>query len=214
MPLPTFENLPEPKRARLMAALKAEFAAHPYRQASVERITTAAGVSKGSFYQYFTDKEDAYRHLLAELMRDRLGLEGTPVPDASFEQVLTGMLLSSQEYQRRDPQGWAVLSRALADDAPPFLLQDESVLGGLHGWAVGAIAAGQASGELRDDVAPETAAWLVERVLLGLPQHVTVRFQIDPAQAATDGSAFARPEVAQVGHDAVALLVAAMARHD
>ena len=85
MPLPTFENLPEPKRARLMAALKAEFAAHPYRQASVERITTAAGVSKGSFYQYFTDKEDAYRHLLAELMRDRLGLEGTPVPDASFE---------------------------------------------------------------------------------------------------------------------------------
>jgi len=76
MPKQTFFNLPESKRTRLMGALKEEFAAHPYARASVDRVTGAAGVSKGSFYQYFDDKLDAYTHLVAGLMGKRIGLVG------------------------------------------------------------------------------------------------------------------------------------------
>ena len=56
MPRSTFFNLPEDKRARVVEALKIEFAARSYARASVDRVIGAAGVSKGSFYQYFDNK--------------------------------------------------------------------------------------------------------------------------------------------------------------
>lgn len=211
MPTRTFFNLPEAKRARLMDALKAELASHPYARASVDRVTAAAGVSKGSFYQYFQDKQDAYGYLVGELMSARIGLAGTPVPEASFAEVLADVVRGSHDFHRRDPMGWAVLARACADDAPPVISSGEPVSESLHRWAVTAIAAGQASGELRDDVDAGTAAWMVERVLLGVPQHVMTRFGVDPEQVAVDGSAMDRPEIARTVDDLVALLVAALA---
>ena len=210
MPRPTFFNLPEDKRARVVEALKAEFAARPYARASVDRVIAAAGVSKGSFYQYFENKDDAYAHLVRELMSARVGLTGAPAPDAPFEEVLAAIVRGSHDFHLRDPLGWAVLARALADDAPPVLESDQSVSGGVHQWAVAAIVAGQASGELRDDVEAETAAWVLEHLLLGLPQHLVERFGVVPEQAAHDGSAFDRPEIAAVARDVVAMLVAAL----
>ena len=210
MPRQTFFNLAEPKRARLMDALKAEFAARPYARASVDRVIAAAGVSKGSFYQYFENKDDAYAHLVRELMSARVGLTGAPAPDAPFEEVLAAIVRGSHDFHLRDPLGWAVLARALADDAPPVLESDQSVSGGVHRWAVAAIAAGQASGELRGDVDAETAAWMIERVLLGTPHYVMSRFRVDPERAAVDSSAFDRPEIDRVADEVVALLVSAL----
>lgn len=210
MPRQTFLNLAEPKRARLMDALKAEFAARPYARASVDRVTAAAGISKGSFYQYFQDKRDAYTHLVGELMSARIGLAGTPVPEASFAEVLTAVVRGSHDFRIRDPHAWAVLARACADDAPPVIGSGESVSDAVHSWAAAAIAAGQEAGELRDDVDAGTAAWMVERVLLGLPQRIMARFGIDPERVAADGSAMDRPEVASMVDDVVALLVAAL----
>lgn len=210
MPHATFFSLPEDKRARVVDALKAEFAARPYSRASVDRVTASAGVSKGSFYQYFEDKLDAYTHLVCGLMSERVGLAGAPAPEAPLEEVLTAVVRGSHDFHRRDPLGWAVLARALADDAPRLLDSDESISGGVHRWAVAAIAAGQASGELRDDVDADTAAWMIERVLLGTPHYVMTRFGVDPESAAADGSAFDRPEIARVADDVVALLAAAL----
>ena len=210
MPRPTFFNLPEDKRARVVEALKAEFAARPYARASVDRVIAAAGVSKGSFYQYFENKDDAYAHLVRELMSARVGLTGAPAPDAPFEEVLAAIVRGSHDFHLRDPLGWAVLARALADDAPPVLGSDQSVSGGVHRWAVAAIAAGQASGELRGDVDADTAAWMIERVLLGAPHYVMTRFNVDPERAAADGSAFDRPEIVRVADDVVALLARAL----
>ena len=211
MPKQTFFNLPESKRTRLMGALKEEFAAHPYARASVDRVTGAAGVSKGSFYQYFDDKLDAYTHLVAGLMGKRIGLVDTPVPAASFKKVLTDIVRASHDFHIHDPQGWAVLARACADDAPPVIDSDQSISGGLHRWAVAAITAGQGNGELRHDVDADSAAWMVERVLLGVPQYVMARFDIDPERVAVDGSAMDRPEIARAVDDVVALLVSALA---
>ena len=141
MPHATFFSLPEDKRARVVDALKAEFAARPYSRASVDRVTASAGVSKGSFYQYFEDKLDAYTHLVRGLMSERVGLAGAPAPEAPLEEVLTAVVRGSHDFHRRDPLGWAVLARALADDAPRLLDSDESISGGVHRWAVAATAA-------------------------------------------------------------------------
>ena len=210
MPRSTFFNLPEDKRARVVEALKIEFAARPYARASVDRVIGAAGVSKGSFYQYFDNKEDAYAHLVCELVSASVDLAGAAVPEAPFEEVLAGIVRGSRDFHLRDPLGWAVLARTLADDAPPMLESDQSVSGGVHRWAVAAIAAGQTSGELREDIDADTAAWMIERVLLGTPHYVMSRFNVDPERAAADSSAFDRPEIDRVADDVVALLVSAL----
>lgn len=210
MPQPTYFNLPEDKRRLVLAALKAEFAARPYSRASVDRVTAAAGISKGSFYQYFADKQDAYTYLVGELMDQRLALADAPVPEAPFAQVLTAMVLGSHELHRRDPQAWAVLARALADDAPEVLSSGRALSGGVRTWARTALAAGQASGELRTDVDPQTAAWLIERTLLGLPQYLMTRLGLDPQEAAASGSAFEHPEAEQVAHEVIAMLTCAL----
>ena len=130
---------------------------------------------------------------------------------ASFKEPLTTIFRASHDFHIHDPQGWAVLARACADDAPPVIESDQSISGGLHRWAVAAIAAGQGNGELRDDVDADSAAWMIERVLLGVPQYVMARFDVDPGRVAVDGSAMDRPEIARTIDDVVALLIAALA---
>ena len=64
MPSTTFYNLPAEKRERLLSAAQAEFARAPYEEASVNRMIRAAGIPRGSFYMYFTDKEELFRFLM------------------------------------------------------------------------------------------------------------------------------------------------------
>lgn len=67
MPKPTFLNLPEAKQKRLLAAAKSEFSKAGFDDVSVASIIAAAGIPRGSFYQYFEDKSDLYEYLLTEL---------------------------------------------------------------------------------------------------------------------------------------------------
>ncbi|MTD38093.1 TetR family transcriptional regulator [Erwinia sp. CPCC 100877] len=60
MPKPTFFHLSETKRQRLIAAAKAEFSRTTLQEASVANIVKLAEIPRGSFYQYFEDKEDLY----------------------------------------------------------------------------------------------------------------------------------------------------------
>ncbi|MCS0673780.1 TetR/AcrR family transcriptional regulator [Cytobacillus firmus] len=64
MPKVTFFNLPEDKRENLVHAAKKEFARVPLYQASISNIIKDAKIPRGSFYQYFDDKEDAFFYLL------------------------------------------------------------------------------------------------------------------------------------------------------
>lgn len=66
MPKPTFFNLKEEKRQTLIEALKFEFSRVPLHDACITNILQAAGIPRGSFYQYFEDKEDAYYYVLNE----------------------------------------------------------------------------------------------------------------------------------------------------
>ncbi|MCM3398574.1 TetR/AcrR family transcriptional regulator [Oceanobacillus profundus] len=71
MPKLTFFNLPEMKRNKLIRAAEAEFSRVPLSQASISNIVKAAEIPRGSFYQYFENKEDAYYFLLEEQWNKR-----------------------------------------------------------------------------------------------------------------------------------------------
>ncbi|GAB3049604.1 TetR/AcrR family transcriptional regulator [Virgibacillus ainsalahensis] len=71
MPKSTFFNLPNEKRQTLIHVLEMEFSRAPLFEASISNIVKAADISRGSFYQYFEDKEDAYFFLLGEQAKKR-----------------------------------------------------------------------------------------------------------------------------------------------
>ncbi|MEQ6377199.1 TetR/AcrR family transcriptional regulator [Bacillaceae bacterium S4-13-56] len=67
MPKATFHNLSEEKKTLLITALRKEFSRAPLYEASISNIIKDANIPRGSFYQYFVDKEDAYFYLLGNL---------------------------------------------------------------------------------------------------------------------------------------------------
>jgi len=65
MPKQTFHNLPEEKRETIFNAAVEEFAQYGLENASTNRIVKNSGIAKGSFYQYFEDKQDVFMYLLS-----------------------------------------------------------------------------------------------------------------------------------------------------
>ncbi|MGI6609073.1 MAG: TetR/AcrR family transcriptional regulator [Limnochordia bacterium] len=72
MPKETFFNLPAAKRERVVEAALEEFATRSYHEARVTAIVDAAGIAKGSFYQYFEDKKDLFRYLMELIVEKKL----------------------------------------------------------------------------------------------------------------------------------------------
>lgn len=66
MPTNTFTALPAAKKQRLLRAAWQEFSQYSFADSSINRIVHAAGISRGSFYQYFADKDDLFSLLLQE----------------------------------------------------------------------------------------------------------------------------------------------------
>ncbi|HYJ56354.1 MAG TPA: TetR/AcrR family transcriptional regulator [Mycobacterium sp.] len=60
MPTVTWTRLDGGRRAAVVAAAEAEFAAHGFSRGSLNVIARRAGVAKGSLFQYFADKRDLY----------------------------------------------------------------------------------------------------------------------------------------------------------
>lgn len=67
MPTSTYFRLPQEKRERLMAACWSEITRVRFSDMSVNRIISQAHIPRGSFYQYFVDKEDMIRYLLMDM---------------------------------------------------------------------------------------------------------------------------------------------------
>lgn len=64
MPTKTFFNLNHEKKNRIIEVSKREFSKYSFYDTSINRIVKEAGISRGSFYQYFEDKEDLFIYIL------------------------------------------------------------------------------------------------------------------------------------------------------
>jgi AcrR family transcriptional regulator len=56
-------------RQRVLEAAEAVFAEHGYHEASIVKITEAAGVGQGTFYLYFSSKQEVFDELVRDLNR-------------------------------------------------------------------------------------------------------------------------------------------------
>lgn len=78
MPRKRFASLAVEKKRAILDSAATEFATKGYEGASINRVIEDAGISKGTLYYYFDDKEDLFVTVLQEAM-DRL-MAGTGFP--------------------------------------------------------------------------------------------------------------------------------------
>ncbi|GBF33231.1 transcriptional regulator [Desulfocucumis palustris] len=92
MPKSTFYNLSNEKKERIFDAALQEFSIRTFSQASVNQIIKNAGIPKGSFYQYFNNKEDLYLYVIEVASKEKIELfnhvKGMD-PDADVFEVIT-----------------------------------------------------------------------------------------------------------------------------
>lgn len=66
MPTNTFLNLSEEKKSKIIDAAKKEFERVPIEQVSIKNIVENAEIARGSFYQYFENKEDLFEYIMCD----------------------------------------------------------------------------------------------------------------------------------------------------
>lgn len=116
MPKPTFFNLPEEKRETIVNAAIDEFASYGLENASTNRIVKNSGIAKGSFYQYFEDKQDLFMYLLSVLEREKIEFfNGKPPPSKNMDtfQYFRWMVKTGMEFSTSHPRLTQAISRVM-----------------------------------------------------------------------------------------------------
>ncbi len=123
MPLPTFFNLSEERRRCITKAAIAEFANHSYEAASISSIVTQAKIAKGSFYQYFADKQDLYLYLVDDALgvRNAFIVESNlPSMQVGFFVYLRALFQANLEFELTNPALAQILFRTPHHGDLPF----------------------------------------------------------------------------------------------
>lgn len=168
MPKPTFFNLPEEKRQKLIDCALDEFAARDYDSASISQIVARAGIAKGSLYQYFADKRELYGYLLelaAAKKGELMAASTAPRADAAVFETLRWLLDVMLRFELQYPKLARLGFRAAYGKSP---LPEEVLQQGRQATTAyfhALIERGQRSGELRPELDAGTAAWMLTAVL-------------------------------------------------
>lgn len=91
MPKETFFNLPQEKQQRIIKAAIDEFSERHYSQVSINGIIKRADIPKGSFYQYFENKDDVYIYLFTQVSDTKIELFKSlwkEIPRLSFQEYM------------------------------------------------------------------------------------------------------------------------------
>lgn len=119
MPKPTFFNLPEEKREKIINAAIDEFAEYGLENASTNRIVANSGIAKGSFYQYFEDKQDVFLYLLTMLEREKMEYfkdKHPPTRNMDTFQYFRWIIKTGMEFNTANPRLIQAVSRVLLNE--------------------------------------------------------------------------------------------------
>lgn len=156
MPKETFYNLSWEKANRIIEAALDEFANVSFDKASINKIIEAAGIPKGSFYQYFEDKKDLYKFII-NLSIERKMESFLPLINEQKEQktqdifkIFRALYIAGIHFAKQNPKLVAIGNRFLLDVNHPVyheimkengnltnemiggLLSEESILSGIR----------------------------------------------------------------------------------
>lgn len=118
MPKETFFNLPQDKRERIEASAIKEFRDNYFDASSVNRIVEEAGIAKGSFYQYFEDKKDLYKHVMSIIIQKKLEyMSPTLINPTGLDvfSLIREMYVSGLSFALNNPDLLEISNKLLSD---------------------------------------------------------------------------------------------------
>lgn len=198
----TFDNLPKEKRQRIIETATQEFARKGYHDSSVSAIASKAGISVGAIYKYFDSKLDLFLTIVAHnISRMEELLTGLAAADEDViikvEKILREIINFSREngilinlYNSMT----AVNDKKLASQ---FAKEMEQLTAEIY---IRAIVEGQANGEIRKDIDPKVAAFLIDDLFMSLQfsfanEYYIQRLRLYCGDDATDKDEFIIAEV-------------------
>lgn len=137
MPKQTFLNLPEEKQSAIREYCLDLFARRKYEEITIRDIVKGLDISIGSFYKYFTDKDDLYLHLMVITEQKYIRKQKEAYQGASqfqtpltAEEVFTPTELAFDLTWYDVPESvWhKFYFSALGDDFNPILLEELEAL--------------------------------------------------------------------------------------
>jgi AcrR family transcriptional regulator len=179
MPKPTWDNLAESRRERVLRAAMAEFGRHGYSGGSLNVIAREAGVAKGSLFQYFDDKFDFFAYVAEQtslsIYAELLPYLTAPPEGRSFVDHLGDLVEIWMDYMARHPLERGVTAATTMELDPDIRTAVRAPVHRLYAQGLrplleSAIEAGQASPELDVDA-------LVALLVLLLPHLALAPFE-------------------------------------
>ena len=104
MPSERFFRLDKAKQEKIVDAARREFMHHPMEDVSINRIIRDAGISRGSFYTYFEDKQDVLRFLLRKKRQEEDDFIRKALVDSDFD--IEEMLDRLLSYYIKEVNSW------------------------------------------------------------------------------------------------------------
>jgi AcrR family transcriptional regulator len=156
-------------RQRLLEAAEEIFAEHGYHDASVVKITEAAGVGQGTFYLYFSSKQEIFDELVRDL--NRRVRRAMKEASSKGKTRLDAELLGFDAYFRFTAEHPALyrIIRQAEFVSPRTLHYHYDRLS--RGYVEG-LRAAMHDGEIAADLDPEVAAW----ALMGMGELIGMRW--------------------------------------
>ncbi len=158
-----------------------------YNATGIQQITDQAGVPKGSFYNHFASKE-AFADVIVERYSDQMRrswermMRNAPAePMAAIRHVFAQML-DHHERSAECPSG-CLIGNFAAEIALSSEVCRQSLLAAQLAWRerlAGLIAAGQAAGEIRQDLDPTALSALTWSVWEGALLRMKVERSVQP----------------------------------
>ncbi|OAA31529.1 hypothetical protein AT15_05500 [Kosmotoga arenicorallina S304] len=172
MPKKTFFNLPQRKRERIIKSALDLFASNPYHAVSVNRLVKAAGIPKGSFYQYFQDKKDLFHYLIQLIYVDKVKrLREVLTSTSNLFEILRAMTYEAVEFARENPEYTAIANRLMIDpELKREILHDFTQDG--NGFLEELILRSYEKGELDTDLEPEVLARIITSVFQAMGDYI------------------------------------------
>ncbi|WZL81308.1 TetR/AcrR family transcriptional regulator [Vallitaleaceae bacterium 9-2] len=116
MPKDTFFNLSQEKQERIIESAKTAFSKKRYSAVTIDAIVALAKIPKGSFYQYFDNKDDLYKYIFYDVGKDKkeMLLEALDqYGELDFSKMLMQLMNKAYEFEARDRRIFELKQRFL-----------------------------------------------------------------------------------------------------
>lgn len=167
---PTFNNISEEKRNKILSVAINEFACNGFENANINTIAKKAQVSVGSLYKYFDTKTDLFLTSVnygiqnLEAVMEEVIVSDVPIME-KFERLIRIAIESSRRDNILIKLYNVVTSQTNSAVAKTVATQMEGITCEAYKKV---IADGQEQGEIRKDIDPGMAAYLVDNILMNI----------------------------------------------